>query len=186
MIDVITIKRHYIRYWVDCSQAARKAAEELAKKDTASLRDKYKPQNVIMTLNGKRVEFKGENEKKHDGDIYFTYDEVKKCFGEPDSDGWRLPTKEELGALCKCPYKFEEDYGQCIFDNRLYLLAAGVRYCDGRVMYVGLWGEYWSSTSKGSDYVWLLYFDSDVVGMYDRDDQRQRYGFSVRLVRDVK
>jgi len=184
MIDTTAIKRYYLRYWVDRSQAARKAAEELAKEEARpSLRDKY---NAIMTLNGKRVEFKGENEKNPNDPKYnlFTYEEALKRFGEPDKDGWRLPTKEELEALRKnYPYKFDEEGKQGIFDNRLYLPVAGFGYCDGGVLNVGFDGDYWSSTLEDSDYAWHLCLDSDGVYIYNG---LRCCVFSVRLVRDVK
>jgi len=185
MVDYKTFKKEYLNEWVDRSQAARKAAEELAMKEVKpSLRDRYKPQNVIMTLNGKRVEFKGENEKKPNGDIYFTYEEAKECFGEPNKDGWRLPTYEELEALIDSyPYDFDEDNEQGIFDKRLFLLAAGYRHCYGNVNRVGFAGIYWSSTSEGSDNAWYFYFGSD--GVYTNNFNRC-FGLSVCLVRDVK
>jgi len=184
MIDYKTFKKGYLHEWVDQSQAARKAAEELAKKEVKpSLRDKYKPQNVIMTLDGKQVEFKGENEMKSDGDIYFTYDEAKGLFGKPDKDGWRLPTKEELKALLD-DYPYEIKDGHYIFDNRLYLPAAGDRYYDGEVYGVGFYGIYWSSTPYNSDRAWYASLFRDKVKM--NNISARRSGHSVRLVRDMK
>ena len=40
-------KKRFVNEWVDQSQAARKAAEELAMKDTTSLRDKYNGSDKI-------------------------------------------------------------------------------------------------------------------------------------------
>ena len=174
-------KKGYLNEWVEKSQAARKAAEELAMKDSTSLSDRYKEEGLIFTLGGHKVELKGENEKNSDGDIYFTWDEAIKRFGEADKDGWRLPTKEELNDLCNYPYKFKDKQG--VLDNRLSLPAAGFRTCDGNVYCVGSEGNYWSSTSGGSHLAWDLNFNSDGVYMYGlaRCD-----GQSVRLVRDVK
>ena len=183
MIDYKTFKKGYLNEWVDRSQAARKAAEELAKKDTTSLRDKYR---IILTLNGKQVEFKGENEKNPDDPKYnfFTYNEAVERFGQPDKDGWRLPTYEELEALIDSyPYKFDKEGKQGIFDNRLYLPAAGYRYCNGNVYDVGFDSFYWSSTPEGSDYAWYLFFYSDSVHIYS---DHRCCGQSVHLVRDVK
>jgi len=181
MIDYKTFKKGYLNEWVDRSQAARKAAEELAKKDTTSLRDKYR---IILTLDDKQVEFKGENEIKPDGDPYFTYNEAVERFGQPDKDGWRLPTYEELEALRKnYPYKFDEEGKQGIFDNRLYLPMAGYRHCDGGVYDVGSDGFYWSSTPEGSEKAWYFCFYSDSVHIYS---DHRCFGLSVHLVRDVK
>ena len=180
MIDYKTFKKGYLNEWVDQSQAARRAAEELAKKDTTSLRDKYKPQNVIMTLSGKRVEFKGENEKKADGDIYFTYDEALKC----QKEGWRLPTLEEFVALRdNYSYKYDKDSEQGIFDRRLYLPAMGYCYNDGDVYRVGSDGNYWSSISSVSNKAWYLGFYSREVFVSDR---LRHIRLSVRLIRDIK
>ena len=180
-------KKEYLNEWVDRSQVARKAAEELAMKEVKpSLRDRYKPQNVIMTLDGKQVEFKGENEKNPNDLEYnfFTYDEAIKLFEKPDlKDGWRLPTKEELEALCEYPYEFDEVSKQGIFDRRLYLPAMGLRGCSGNVIFVGSEGYYWSSTPNGSDTACDFYIHSYRAGVSygNRND-----GQSVRLVRDVK
>ena len=182
MIDITTIKKYYLRYWVDRSQAARKAAEELAMKDTASLRDKYR---IILTLDGKQVEFKGENENNPDDPEYnfFTYEEAIKRFDKPNKDGWRLPTKKELEALCKYPYVFDKNSEQVVIYNRLYLPMAGYRHCDGYEVSVGFAGIYWSSTPEGSEKAWYLCFYSDSVHIYS---DHRCFGFSVRLVRDVK
>ena len=185
MIDTLAIKKYSLRYWVDRSQAARKAAEELAMKEVKpSLRDKYKPEGLVFDLDGKMLEFKGEYEKKADGDIYFTYDEAMERFGEPNKDGWRLPTKEELGALRdNYPYEFDKENKQGIFDRRLYLPATGYRKILGGVDYVGFEGDYWSFTPYGSYEAWALTFY--LGGAYLQHYPRQN-GFSVRLVRDAK
>lgn len=135
-----------------------------------------------ICIDGHTVEFKSENENKPNGDIYFTYKEAIKRFKKPDKDGWRLPTKGELKVLCNYSYKFDAVNGQGIFDNRLYLPAAGYRYCNN-VNNVGSDGFYWSSTPDGSDEAWhfCLYSDEVRIG----GDSR-RCGFSVRLVRELK
>ena len=181
MIDTTAIKRYYLRYWVDRSQAARKAAEELAKKEARpSLRDKY---NAVMTLNGKRVEFKSENEKKADGDIYFTHEEAMKFFGAPElNDGWRLPTEEEFEAL-RDNYSYEFKDKQGVFDNRLYLPLAGYRTSAGNVHFnVGTVGGYWSSELADNENAWFLSLSSSGTGYFycSRD-----FGFTVRLVRNI-
>ena len=189
MIDYKTFKKGYLNEWVDKSQAARKAAEELAKKEVRpSLRNLHKNdanEELVFVLNGHKMEFKAENEKnpkdpKHN---FFTYEEAMERFGEPDEDGWRLPTKKELEALCKYPYEFDKDSKQGIFDRRLYLPAAGLRHCNGDVHHVGSYSYYWSSTPKGSEEAWYLFFDSGEVYM---DSYSRCFGRPVRLVRDAK
>ena len=132
MIDTTTIKRYYLRNWVDRSQAARKAAEELAKKEVRpSLRDLHKNdinEELVFVLAGHKVEFKDENEKKPDGDVYLTYDEALKC----QKDGWRLPTEEELRALCCISYRLDPRIGYAVFDKRLVLPVYGYRGNSGR------------------------------------------------------
>ena len=182
MTDYKTFKKEYLNEWVDRSQAARKAAEELAMKDVkTSLRDKYKPEGLVFDLDGHKVEFKAENEKNLKDSEYnfFTWDEAIAC----QKDGWRLLTKEELEALCNYPYEFDDNSKQGVFDKRLYLPAAGLCGRNGNVDYVGSDGWYWSSTPCGLGNAWYFSFDLDRVRMYS---DLRRFGFSVRLVRDVK
>ena len=188
MIDTATIKKHRLRYWVDRSQAARKAAEELAMKEVKpSLRDLHKNdvnEDLVFILGGHKVEFKDENEVKTNGDIYFTYEEAMERFGEPDEDGWRLPTKEELEALRdNFTYVSDKVSKQGVFDKRLYLPLAGYRDCLGIVYRVGSYGSCWSSTPYDSDYALYLNFFLGEVNMYSI---LQCFGLPVRLIRDVK
>ena len=62
----------------------------------------------------------------------------------------------------------------------VFLPAAGYRYCDGSVYFVGSGGFYWSSTPDGSEYAWNLYFYSGGVLIYS---SLRCLGLSVRLVR---
>ena len=191
MIDYKTFKKGYLNEWVDKSQAARKAAEELAKREVRpSLRDLHKNdfnEELVFTLDGHDVEFKGENEKNPDDPKYnfFTYEEAMERFGKPNKDGWRLPTEEELHVLYyDYPYMFDKVSEQGVFDGRLYLPAMGLRGCSGNVIFVGSEGYYWSSTPEGSDNAWYLNLDSGgKVYMYS---SLWCSGFSVRLVRDIK
>jgi len=179
-------KKGFLNEWVDRSQAARKAAEELAMKDITTLSDRYKEEGLVFTLDGHKVEFKAENEKNPNDPEYnlFTYEEALKRFGEPDKDGWRLPTKEELEALINdYPYEFDKESNQGVFDNRLSLPAAGRRNCNASLYSVGSNGFYWSSTFKDLEYAWCLFFYSSGLVM----DDGYRCGCrSVRLIRDVK
>ena len=108
---------------------------------------------------------------------FYSFDQAMAKFGSS------MPTKEQLEELknsCRWTwngngYKVEGPSGESIV-----LPAAGYRYCDGSVLYVGSNGYYWSSTPDGSEYAWGLYFRSGKVSMYG-------YGrcssLSVRLVR---
>ena len=109
---------------------------------------------------------------------FYTYDEAVSKFGD------RLPTKEqyeELKGSCQWSwtgsgYKVTGPNG-----NSISLPAAGYRNCYGSVDDVGSYGIFWSSTPRGSDYAWFLYFDSGRVGM---NNYYRCYGRSVRLVQD--
>ena len=108
---------------------------------------------------------------------FYTYDQALAKFGRS------LPTKEQLEELknsCRWTwngngYKVEGPSGESIV-----LPAAGYRYCDGSVRYVGSYGNYWSSTPNGSEYARYLNFLSGKVDVYT---SRRCYGQSVRLVR---
>jgi len=177
MIDYKTFKKGCLTEWVDQSQAARKAAEELAMKEVKpSLRDIYKPE-LIFQLDKGRVEFKAENEKKPDGGLFFTWDEAMDIYGRPDIDGWRLPTRRELQVLSWEPY----DGG--VFDGRLAFPIAGID-SHGRLSESGCTGYYWTSSVSPQDpegaYVLQIDSKTQVRRLY------KTYGCSVRLVRDVK
>ena len=116
-------------------------------------------------------------DKNEEGGFY-TYDQAMAKFGD------RLPTKEQFKELTsKCQwswtgsgYKVTGPNG-----NSITLPAAGSRNCNGGVYNVGSYGFCWSSTPKGSDYAWYLYFYSGSVGM---NLGSRCCGCSVRLVQD--
>lgn len=105
------------------------------------------------------------------------------------SSGVRVPTRDEFWDLVD--YTTNEwitvngiagrKFTSRINGNSIFLPAAGFRYCNGSVSYVGSEGFYWSSTTDGSDGARYLHFGSGgVVGSrLDRCD-----GLSVRLVQD--
>lgn len=116
-------------------------------------------------------------DKNEEGGFY-TYEQAINKFGD------ELPTKEQFEELKrKCQwtwtgngYKVTGPNG-----NSISLPAAGYRYCDGGVYYVGSYGYYWSSTPDGSDHAWFLYFYSFSGHM---SDNVRCLGQSVRLVQD--
>ena len=119
---------------------------------------------------GLSVHWKSSNESG-----YYTYDDAVRSFGS------RLPTHAQFTELRKCTwtwvgggYRVTGPNG-----NSIFLPAAGFRYCDGNVNYVGTLGSYWSSTPNDSDDAWYLHFFSSEVLMSDDDRCRGR---SVRLV----
>ena len=111
-------------------------------------------------------------------DGLYDYDSAVKKFGS------KLPTKEQLVELKeKCSwfwtgseYKVTGPNG-----NSIILPAAGYRNCSGTVASVGSYGDYWSSTSNGSEEAWYLYFNFGGVGMFSHT---HCFGRSVRLVQN--
>ena len=109
---------------------------------------------------------------------FYTYNESVSQFGN------RLPSKEqweELKAECQWSwtgsgYKVTGPNGKSIV-----LPAAGYRILDGSVCNVGSYGNYWSSTPKGSENAWTLDLNSFVVYV---SSSIHGFGFSVRLVQD--
>ena len=63
-------------------------------------------------------------------------------------------------------------------------LAGGYRYDDGDFDYAGYFGYWWSSSPSGSR-AWDRYLYTDFSNVY-RNNYSQRYGFSVRCVRDAE
>lgn len=120
--------------------------------------------------------------KTNAGGYLYTYDEAVSKFGS------ELPTKtqwEELKSRCTWTwtpqngvkgYKVTGPNG-----NSIFLPAAGGRYCSGDVVYVGTYGNYWSSTPLDSDAACYLYFDSSLVCMVF---SARCLGNSVRLVKN--
>lgn len=112
---------------------------------------------------------------------YFTYDEAIKI---KTDDGWRLPTRAEWMSLC---IEFGEKDGDIDHDALTKALGLGKNgfVVSGSLEYAGYSGYYWSSTAYSSaSTAYYLYFLSGYVA--PSDDIYRCYGFSVRLVRDVK
>jgi hypothetical protein len=65
--------------------------------------------------------------------------------------------------------------------NSITFPAAGYRYCNGDVNYVGASGYYWTSTSNGIDKAQRFYFSSSGMGIGENGICG---GQSVRLVQD--
>ncbi|MBO7234186.1 MAG: hypothetical protein J6V13_04285 [Paludibacteraceae bacterium] len=108
----------------------------------------------------------------------YTYDEAVSRFGN------KLPTVQQLEELkneCEWTwigngYKVTGPNGESIT-----LPAAGSRSRrDGNVYDVGTYGNYWSSTPRGSDYARFLRFHSSEVGNHYHSYRSE--GYSVRLV----
>ena len=80
-----------------------------------------------------------------------TYDvAVKECLKL--GSGWRLPTKEEMEEI----YKNKNSLGG--FVSPIYVEDNSEFYIDNNVYY-------WSGSSYGSDYVWVIGFTHKFVGV---------------------
>lgn len=113
-------------------------------------------------------------------DDFYTFDEGVTKYGDslPTSKQWK-----ELKSHCKWEWIGNGYRVTGPNDNSIVLPAAGLRYCNGDVCYVGSGGEYWSSTSVGLGDAWGLSFNSSRVGL---DDDCRCDGKSVRLVKNLK
>jgi len=108
---------------------------------------------------------------------FYTYDEAVAKFG------CNLPTKnqcEELKNSCRWTwtgdgYRVEGPNG-----NQIFLPVEGWHDCDGNVLRVGEYGNYWSSTRLNSSLAWYLFIYSEKVRMCNN---YRCIGLSVRLVR---
>ena len=108
---------------------------------------------------------------------FYTFDEAVSQFGDclPSRAQWM-----ELKANCKWTwtgsgYKVTGPNG-----NSIELPAEGYRYRDGNICYVGIRGNYWSSSPADFD-AWRLSFYSEGVYM---DDNSRCDAISVRLVKN--
>ena len=183
MLDYKTFKKGYLTEWVDRSQAARKAAEELAKKEVKpSLRDKYA---YVFDLDGHKVEFKPENEinSKEGTAGLFTQDEALSLFGEPDKDGWRLPTLTELRRLLNYYYDFDKKARVGIIGNIMVLPQDGVVWSRMKIVTDKRHRGYYWTTDRRDDRAWCMEV-AELGLLYNLADKNDR--MSVRLIRDVK
>ena len=137
-------------------------------------------QDLVFELRGKKLEFKSKNEKNPNNPKYnlFTYKEALEC----QKGGWRLPTEEELHALCRrIFYRLDPRTGNAVFDRCLVLPVCRYRG-NSKVFYVGEKGYYWTSDVYGSDSAWILKLALTGAGT---THCFQYHGLSVRLVREV-
>ncbi|MDR1884261.1 MAG: hypothetical protein LBR26_15995 [Prevotella sp.] len=111
----------------------------------------------------------------------------------PKSDGWRLPTIDELKALAELGSTWDNVLKGRWFgpDSELlgeskesvFLPAEGWMDRNGTLDHVGYYGGYWSASPNGS----LAHYLSFYSGVaYPAGNDHRMHGFSVRLVKDVK
>jgi len=105
------------------------------------------------------------------------YDQAVNFYGSnlPTKEQWKELKNNCLWTWTGNGYKVKGKSGESIV-----LPAAGWRDCDGTLDSVGSSGRYWSSTPSGSEFAWLLDFDS---GSVDVRSSYRCYSRSVRLVK---
>jgi hypothetical protein len=107
---------------------------------------------------------------------FYSYESAIENFGK------YVPTKEQWQELRTfCVWTWQEDGYRVTGNNgnSIFLPAAGYSGCDGYVYGVGMYGDYWSSTTDNSDYAWHLSCNSSRVSMYLLERCNGRF---VRLV----
>lgn len=125
-----------------------------------------------------------------DGHHYYTWQEAMDA---AKSVGKRLPTREELKALCDLGSTWDDELkGRCFGGNRysdhkgsLFLPAAGLRNGNsGELANTSSCGYYWSSSPYygGDTSAGNLYLGPGNVSPIHFSNRA--YGFSVRCVRD--
>lgn len=122
-----------------------------------------------------------------------TEDEPKKTDYDPCPDGWRVPTYNELDALCENYSSWttaDEKSGRWFSDIYTYqdeapqsfFPAAGRRCCNGVADTRGTYGHYWCSRPYGDGATTLTFSSGGVyVGVASHD---RGYGYSVRCVQE--
>lgn len=125
-----------------------------------------------------------------DGHHYYTWQEAMDA---ARSVGKRLPTREELKALCDLGSTWDDELkgrwfgGNHDSDHKgsLFLPAAGLRGSNsGELAYTSSYGYYWSSSPYyGGNGAGYLDFGSGNVSPLDNGSRA--YGFSVRCVREI-
>lgn len=126
-----------------------------------------------------------------DGHHYYSWQEAMDA---ARSVGKRLPTREELKALCDLGSTWDDELkgrwfgGNHDSDHKgsLFLPAAGLRYSNsGELASTSSYGYYWSSSPNdgGSNSAGNLAFYSGNV--YPLNNNYRANGFSVRCVREI-
>jgi len=94
----------------------------------------------------------------------------------------RMPSIKQWEELKRyCEWTWTGNGYQVIGPNgaSIFMPAAGYRNFSGQIGKVGVFGNYWSSTTKDSEEAWRFGFESDKFSMATHS---RKYGRSVRLV----
>ena len=108
---------------------------------------------------------------------------------DPCPTGWRVPTKAELEALVAAGTAFGTYDGvNGVYagsaPDRIFLPLSGSRFSlDGRIIYIGDAGAYWSSIQFDGSTAGALesFLSGNFVAVFD--DTNKLYGFSIRCVK---
>ena len=114
--------------------------------------------------------------KAQNEDGLMGYDVAKKKFGRslPSLKQWEELNKNCVWEWTGDGYNVTGPNGKCIF-----IPAAGYRNVSGQVGKVGVYGNYWSSTSKNNEEAWRFGFEP---GKFSIAAHSRQYGRSIRLV----
>ena len=114
--------------------------------------------------------------KAQNEDGLMGYDVAKKKFGRslPSLKQWEELNKNCVWEWTGDGYNVTGPNGKCIF-----IPAAGYRNVSGQVGKVGVYGNYWSSTSKNKEEAWRFGFEP---GKFSIAAHSRQYGRSIRLV----
>lgn len=144
-------------------------------------------ETVILRIGNKQLEFQTFNRAnpKHPQHNFFTYEEALEIFKNPNADGWRLPTKEEMNLLVT-DYRFQYYPNNDAHIGKLVLPVEGFFGVDNANTQAGYLGSYWTSTEVDSDskvFAWSLRFSFDSYACVTSVFKKVK--MSVRLVREV-
>lgn len=94
----------------------------------------------------------------------------------------RMPSIKQWEELNRyCAWTWTGNGYQVIGPNgaSIFMPAAGYRNFSGQIGKIGVFGNYWSSTTKDSEEAWRFGFESDKFSLASHS---RKYGRSVRLV----
>lgn len=115
--------------------------------------------------------------KAHNEEGLVTFDEAKKSYGRslPALKHW-----EELTKYCRWEWTGDGYTVTGPNGNSIFFPADGYRNFSGQIGKVGVFGNYWSSTSKNKEEAWRLGFEPGKISLATNS---RKYGRSVRLVK---
>lgn len=115
--------------------------------------------------------------ESNEGTDYYSYTEALSKFGN------NLPTHQQLEELREsCQWVFADGGYQVTGPNGnvIFLPTAGIRFCNGTIYGIGLYGYFWSRTTDKSENAWYIGYNAKRI-----DISKQAYciGLPIRLVR---